>query len=112
MLPTTEVDHRIPKAEGGTGEPYNLCAINVECHKRKTAKESGRARLTAKRWAWPRASRIVSWRAAAAVCGTGRGSAGGGRVNFWAEGRQYHPFRLFLRPRKMKFSGQRDLHTF
>ncbi|WP_155873878.1 HNH endonuclease [Achromobacter xylosoxidans] len=51
VLPATEVDHRIPKAEGGTDEPHNLCAINAECHKRKTAKESGRARAGAKRWA-------------------------------------------------------------
>ncbi|WP_081089697.1 HNH endonuclease [Achromobacter xylosoxidans] len=49
VLPATEVDHRIPKAEGGTDEPHNLCAINVECHKRKTAKESGRARARARR---------------------------------------------------------------
>ncbi|MFY2843662.1 HNH endonuclease [Achromobacter ruhlandii] len=53
VLPATEVDHRIPKAEGGTEEPHNLCAINAECHKRKTAKESGRARAGAKRWARP-----------------------------------------------------------
>lgn len=49
VLPATEVDHRIPKAEGGTDEPHNLCAINVECHKRKTAKESAMARVRAKR---------------------------------------------------------------
>ncbi|AZY52228.1 HNH endonuclease [Bordetella avium] len=44
VLPATEVDHRIPKSEGGSDDPVNLCAINVDCHKRKTAKESGRAR--------------------------------------------------------------------
>ncbi|MNY29971.1 HNH endonuclease [compost metagenome] len=47
MLPATEVDHRIPKAEGGTDEPMNLCAINSDCHKRKTAKECAGARARA-----------------------------------------------------------------
>lgn len=49
VLPATEVDHRIPKAEGGNDDPGNLSAINAECHKRKTAKESARARAKAKR---------------------------------------------------------------
>ncbi|MFY2857479.1 HNH endonuclease [Achromobacter xylosoxidans] len=31
VLPATEVDHRIPKADGGTDDPQNLCAINVDC---------------------------------------------------------------------------------
>ncbi|HCQ48829.1 MAG TPA: endonuclease [Achromobacter sp.] len=48
VLPATEVDHRIPKSEGGTDAPDNLCAINSDCHKRKTAKESARARARAK----------------------------------------------------------------
>lgn len=48
VLPATEVDHRIPKSEGGTDAPGNLCAINTECHKRKTAKESAKARGRAK----------------------------------------------------------------
>jgi len=34
-----EVDHRIPKARGGTDDPDNLCAINRDCHRRKTARE-------------------------------------------------------------------------
>jgi 5-methylcytosine-specific restriction protein A len=38
----TQVDHRIPKAQGGTDDPNNLCAINAECHKRKTDIENGR----------------------------------------------------------------------
>lgn len=38
----TQVDHRIPKAQGGTDDPSNLCAINAECHKRKTDIENGR----------------------------------------------------------------------
>jgi len=47
VLPATEVDHKIPKGEGGTDDPVNLSAINVDCHRRKTARESarGRARL-------------------------------------------------------------------
>lgn len=49
VLPATEVDHRIPKAEGGTDDPGNLGAINVDCHKRKTAQESARARARAKK---------------------------------------------------------------
>ena len=40
----TEVDHIVPKFEGGTDDEANLQAINVECHKAKTAKESRRAR--------------------------------------------------------------------
>lgn len=49
VLPATEVDHVIPKAEGGSNDPINLSAINVDCHKRKTAKESARARVRARR---------------------------------------------------------------
>ena len=44
VLPATEVDHRIPKAEGGTNDPANLFAINADCHKRKTQRESYKAR--------------------------------------------------------------------
>lgn len=44
VLPATEVDHRIPKFEGGTDAPSNLYAIHADCHKRKTGKESQRAR--------------------------------------------------------------------
>ncbi len=42
----TEVDHRIPKAEGGTDDDDNLQAINAECHKLKTARDSGRRMRT------------------------------------------------------------------
>lgn len=49
VRPATEVDHRIPKSEGGTDDPANLSAINVDCHKRKTARESARARVRARR---------------------------------------------------------------
>lgn len=44
ILPATEVDHRISKGEGGTDDPRNLYAIHTDCHKRKTARESLRAR--------------------------------------------------------------------
>ncbi|WP_258127514.1 HNH endonuclease [Achromobacter anxifer] len=49
VLPATEVDHRIPKAEGGSDDPANVSAINVDCHKRKTANEGAKARARAKR---------------------------------------------------------------
>lgn len=49
VLPATEVDHRIPKAEGGSDDPGNLAAINKDCHKRKTAQESARARARVKK---------------------------------------------------------------
>ena len=42
IKPANEVDHRIPKARGGTDDPSNLCAINKDCHKRKTDAENGR----------------------------------------------------------------------
>lgn len=48
VLPATEVDHRISKAEGGSDDPANLAAINADCHRKKTAKESARARAKGK----------------------------------------------------------------
>ena len=39
-----EVDHIVPKAQGGTDDPGNLRAIGHDCHKAKTAKESAAAR--------------------------------------------------------------------
>jgi 5-methylcytosine-specific restriction protein A len=42
VTPATEVDHRIPKAQGGTDDPSNLQAINAVCHQRKTQAETGR----------------------------------------------------------------------
>jgi len=41
VTPATEVDHVVPKAKGGTDEPSNLQAINVDCHKRKGLEEKG-----------------------------------------------------------------------
>lgn len=37
----TQVDHIIPKAEGGTDDDSNLQSICVPCHKAKTATEGG-----------------------------------------------------------------------
>jgi len=42
--PAKQVDHRIPKFEGGADDDDNLQAICVECHKAKTAEEARRAR--------------------------------------------------------------------
>lgn len=49
----TQVDHRVNKAEwkrvhgslAGVDDDSNLRAINVECHKRKTAREAARGRM-------------------------------------------------------------------
>ena len=43
VTPATEVDHQVPKAQGGTDEPSNLAAICRPCHLAKTAEENGRA---------------------------------------------------------------------
>lgn len=40
-----EVDHIIPKAEGGTDDPDNLRAIAKSCHRRKTLEEAKRGML-------------------------------------------------------------------
>lgn len=40
VRPAHEVDHRVPKAAGGTDALSNLRAMNHECHKRKTAADS------------------------------------------------------------------------
>lgn len=39
ILEAHEVDHIVPKAQGGTDDDDNLQAINRECHKAKTARE-------------------------------------------------------------------------
>lgn len=36
----TEVDHRVPLAQGGTDDPGNLDPVCAECHARKTASEA------------------------------------------------------------------------
>jgi 5-methylcytosine-specific restriction enzyme A len=47
VLPATEVDHVVPKFEGGGDGVSNLAAINVDCHRRKTQAEAERARMGA-----------------------------------------------------------------
>lgn len=52
LLPATQVDHRINKAEwlrqrgslAGVDDDSNLRAINKDCHKRKTAREAAQGR--------------------------------------------------------------------
>ena len=39
LRPAKQVDHKVPKAEGGTEDDDNLQAICSDCHKAKTAKE-------------------------------------------------------------------------
>lgn len=43
VKPAHEVDHKIPKAQGGTDDEPNLEAICTECHRAKTAAERGQA---------------------------------------------------------------------
>lgn len=43
VRPAHEVDHRIPKFEGGTDADDNLQAINRDCHALKTQAEAKRA---------------------------------------------------------------------
>ncbi len=40
MTAAKAVDHRVPKAQGGTDDPDNLQSICNDCHKNKTSKES------------------------------------------------------------------------
>lgn len=42
--PASEVDHITPKSLGGTDDYSNLMAINSDCHKLKTQRESAAAR--------------------------------------------------------------------
>jgi 5-methylcytosine-specific restriction protein A len=39
---STEVDHVVPKSEGGTDDPRNLRGMCKSCHSRKTALQDGR----------------------------------------------------------------------
>lgn len=41
-----EVDHRVPKAQGGTDEDSNLWCICREAHQAKTAREGGGRRIS------------------------------------------------------------------
>ena len=44
LRPATQVDHVVPKAEGGTDDDSNLQAICKSCHQAKTAAEAVRGR--------------------------------------------------------------------
>lgn len=39
--PSSEVDHIVPKAEGGSDHPDNLQGLCKSCHSRKTVQEDG-----------------------------------------------------------------------
>lgn len=41
LRPAHDVDHVLPKAQGGTDDPANLVAINRECHREKSLRERG-----------------------------------------------------------------------
>jgi 5-methylcytosine-specific restriction protein A len=41
VTPSDEVDHIIPLSKGGTHERSNLQALDVECHRIKSAEEDG-----------------------------------------------------------------------
>lgn len=43
LTPANEVDHKKPKAKGGTDSEDNLEAICSPCHKAKTSAENGRS---------------------------------------------------------------------
>ncbi|WP_158216140.1 HNH endonuclease [Pseudomonas sp. DrBHI1] len=43
-LSASEVDHILPKSQGGTDDLANLRAINHDCHKAKTEREAREAR--------------------------------------------------------------------
>lgn len=45
ILIAHEVDHVVPLHEGGADADANLAAINIDCHKRKSAAEAARRRL-------------------------------------------------------------------
>jgi 5-methylcytosine-specific restriction protein A len=42
LTPATQVDHIIPKAQGGTDHPENLQSLCAPCHSRKTQQERQR----------------------------------------------------------------------
>lgn len=44
VAPATQVDHLVPKAQGGTDEDANLQAICRACHQAKTAREARQGR--------------------------------------------------------------------
>ena len=42
ITPAKEVDHKLPKAKGGTDDLDNLAAICVPCHRAKSARDQGK----------------------------------------------------------------------
>jgi 5-methylcytosine-specific restriction endonuclease McrA len=42
--PANQVDHRTPRAEGGTDDESNLLTLCLRCHRRKSGAEGARAR--------------------------------------------------------------------
>lgn len=44
VSPARQVDHIVPKADGGTDDDSNLQAICLACHQVKTAREAARGR--------------------------------------------------------------------
>ncbi len=44
LTPASQVDHIIPKAEGGTDDESNLQSVCVACHRAKTDREKLRGR--------------------------------------------------------------------
>lgn len=44
--PGKEVDHIIPKSEGGTDSPDNLQLLCIPCHRKKTAEEANQSITT------------------------------------------------------------------
>jgi 5-methylcytosine-specific restriction protein A len=54
LTPATEVDHIIPKAQGGGDHESNLRSVNTDCHKRLTLLQKGhKARPQIGRDGWP-----------------------------------------------------------
>jgi 5-methylcytosine-specific restriction protein A len=54
LTPATEVDHIIPKAQGGGDHERNLRAVNTDCHKRLTLLQKGhKPRPQIGRDGWP-----------------------------------------------------------
>lgn len=43
-LPANDVDHIVPRGDGGTDDPSNLQAMASDCHKLKTARENAARR--------------------------------------------------------------------
>jgi len=44
VIQATEVDHKIPRARGGSDHPDNLQALCKSCHSAKTLRETGAGR--------------------------------------------------------------------